>query len=108
MTETKKKKIYLDEVSAFSKNPAKVYPVGNLEIAVFFHEEKFWAIDNMCPHAGAPLVAGNVENYEVTCPWHYWRFDIRNGQCLTNPYDKIESYSLEIENQKLYLWMDAT
>jgi len=43
-------------------------------------EGKYYAIGNVCTHLGGPLAQGKLEGYEVQCPWHGSRFDIRNGR----------------------------
>ena len=37
------------------------------------------ALENLCPHAGAPLSEGCLEGPIVTCTLHGWRFDVRTG-----------------------------
>jgi nitrite reductase/ring-hydroxylating ferredoxin subunit len=34
-----------------------------------------------CPHAGGSLGSGWVEDGEVVCPLHRWRFRLRDGRC---------------------------
>jgi ferredoxin-NADP reductase/nitrite reductase/ring-hydroxylating ferredoxin subunit len=46
---------------------------------------KYFAINNICSHEGGPLVDGKLEGYEVECPWHQSRFDIRSGQVKAPP-----------------------
>jgi nitrite reductase/ring-hydroxylating ferredoxin subunit len=41
---------------------------------------KVYAVDAVCSHEGGPLEDGNVEGYNLTCPWHYAVFDIRNAK----------------------------
>lgn len=36
-----------------------------------------------CPHQGYPLSQGDLKNGVLTCAWHNWKFDIKDGQCLT-------------------------
>ena len=45
---------------------------------------KYYAIDNTCTHEGGPLADGTLEGYEVECPWHGSKFDVRTG-AVTNP-----------------------
>jgi nitrite reductase/ring-hydroxylating ferredoxin subunit len=45
---------------------------------------KYYAIGNVCTHEGGPLADGTLEGYEVECPWHGSKFDIRTGE-VTNP-----------------------
>jgi len=39
----------------------------------------------LCTHEQGPLGQGNVDDGQVTCPWHSARFDIRTGTCLGRP-----------------------
>ena len=41
---------------------------------------KFYAISNSCIHKGGPLSKGYLEGDIVTCPWHGWKYSIRNGK----------------------------
>ena len=39
---------------------------------------------NVCPHAGGPIGDGTLEGHRVTCPYHGWSFDVRDGSCFVN------------------------
>lgn len=67
------------------------------ELALYNVEGTFYAIENFCPHKGAPLADGNLCGHAVECDWHGWRFDVRTGQCLTNR-SAVESYEVIIED----------
>ena len=67
------------------------------ELALYNINGEFHAIENFCPHKGAPLADGNLCGHVVECDWHGWRFDIRTGQCLNRP-DSIEVYEVVIED----------
>jgi 3-phenylpropionate/trans-cinnamate dioxygenase ferredoxin component len=41
--------------------------------------DKFYAIDNRCPHMGGDLSAGKLEGTIITCPRHASQFDITDG-----------------------------
>ena len=49
-------------------NPRVVQGPGK-SIALFRVGGDFFAIDDMCPHAGGSLSAGPVEDGVVSCPW---------------------------------------
>ncbi|WP_092048807.1 Rieske (2Fe-2S) protein [Planctomicrobium piriforme] len=74
----------------------RTYPVNGRVIAVFFADGKYSAIDDACPHMGASLSAGYVENGAVTCPWHAWRFSVENGAWLDSPKSKLRCGSYEV------------
>jgi glycine betaine catabolism B len=41
---------------------------------------KVYAMDAVCSHEGGPLEEGTLERYNLTCPWHYAIFDVRNAK----------------------------
>jgi len=67
------------------------------QLAVFNVDGEFYAIENFCPHKGAPLSEGVLCGHVVECGWHGWEFDVRTGQCLTVA-DTIKTYPLKIED----------
>jgi NAD(P)H-dependent nitrite reductase small subunit len=52
---------------------------GELEIAIFNVNGRFYAIENACPHKGGPLCDGIVTGTAVVCPLHGRHFDLETG-----------------------------
>jgi len=75
--------------------------VNRKVIAVFRVGEEYFAIDDQCPHMGAGLSGGFVEDGIVTCPWHYWRFRLTDGTWADNPRVKIGSYPVKIVDDEI-------
>ena len=44
--------------------------------------DKYYAVDNRCPHMKGDLSQGKLEGTVITCPLHGSRFDISNGQVV--------------------------
>ncbi|MCE9556059.1 MAG: Rieske 2Fe-2S domain-containing protein [Planctomycetes bacterium] len=57
---------------------------GGHVVALFNVEGKFYALDGVCSHQGGPLGQGELCGAVVTCPWHGWQFDVRDGQQQIN------------------------
>ena len=72
------------------------YAVNGRMVAVFNDQGNYFAIDDFCPHMGASLAGGYLENGVVACPWHAWRFCIHDGKWCDNPKIKIDSFELRI------------
>jgi glycine betaine catabolism B len=67
-------------------------------------EGKYYAIGNVCTHLGGPLAQGKLEGYEVQCPWHGSRFDIRTGRVARPPAMRSEpTYEIKIEKDNILL-----
>ena len=50
-----------------------------LDIAVFKQGEELYALADSCPHSGASLCVGRVEDGYVKCPAHGLRFRLTDG-----------------------------
>ena len=68
------------------------------ELALYHIGGEFYAIENFCPHKGAPLADGQLAGHSVRCDWHGWRFDVRTGDCLNRPHAAVERYEVRIED----------
>jgi nitrite reductase/ring-hydroxylating ferredoxin subunit len=68
---------------------------GN-ELALYNVDGNFYAIENFCPHKGAPLADGRICGHSIECDWHGWQFDLRTGECSTNG-NEIETYEVIVE-----------
>lgn len=73
--------------------------VKNKPIVLTKVSGKVYAMDAVCSHEGGPLEDGNVEGYNLTCPWHYAVFDIRNAKVSDQTVwaTDLSSYPVKIE-----------
>jgi len=92
--------------SEVREGEGKTVEVAGKLIALFCDRGEYRAIDDMCPHMGASLSGGCVENGIVTCPWHAWRFRLADGAWADNPRIKIGSYSVRVEGDSILIQVD--
>ncbi len=45
--------------------------------------DAFYVTDGACPHKGGPLAEGLVRGGVVTCPWHWYSYELATGRCRT-------------------------
>ncbi|OLB95119.1 MAG: hypothetical protein AUH30_15980 [Candidatus Rokubacteria bacterium 13_1_40CM_68_15] len=89
-------------VGAVPDGGALVVPVdAELTLAVFRLGERFYAVDNACPHKGGPLAEGAVEGTVVTCPWHGFTVDLGTGRCPRNPWLRVRTFAVAREDDTL-------
>jgi nitrite reductase (NADH) small subunit len=67
-------------------------------IALFCDGGQYHAIDDTCPHMGSSLSGGFIEDGVVTCPWHAWRFRLRDGAWADNPRIKIGCHTVRVQD----------
>ena len=71
--------------------------VGGRQIAIANVDGSFYAIDDLCPHAGGSLGDGHLSDGCVACPLHYWEFDVRSGEFIDDPTTKVATHETKVE-----------
>ncbi len=66
-------------------------------IAVFNTKDGWFALDDLCPHAGGSLGEGHVAAGCVACPLHFWEFDLRTGEYTDDPDTGVQPYEVKVE-----------
>ena len=66
--------------------------------------EEFYAIDDVCTHDDGPLGEGPIRGYEIECPRHGARFDIRTGEVRRMPaVEPIRVHEVKVEDGKVWV-----
>jgi glycine betaine catabolism B len=82
----------------------KEVEVDGENICVANVEGKYYAIGSICTHEGGPLADGMLEGYEVECPWHGSKFDVRTGEVTNPPANEPEpSYELNVDGNNILI-----
>jgi nitrite reductase/ring-hydroxylating ferredoxin subunit len=77
--------------------PGRIHKVSLLgrKIGVFRDEGgALRAMEMSCRHQNADLTLGQRDGDVVTCPRHGWRYDLRTGECLTEPWARLRSFEV--------------
>jgi nitrite reductase/ring-hydroxylating ferredoxin subunit len=73
-------------------------------LALFFHGDRVYAVDNRCPHMGFPLDRGTVKEGILTCHWHHARFDLASGGTFDQFAGDVRAFPVEIRGGEV--WVD--
>src|SRR6476659_1945296 len=80
----------------------KEVEVEGENIGVVNIEGKYHAIGSICRHEGGPLAGGSLGGYEVECPWHGSKFDVRTGEVTSPPASEAEpTYEVKVEGSNI-------
>lgn len=86
------------KVSDVPVGTGKMVVVDDRLIALFNVDHMFYAIDDACPHQGAPLSDGQLHGCVTTCPWHGAEFDVTTGKLLSGPGVRdVDAYQVSLE-----------
>lgn len=91
------------KVSELPDGQVRTIEVEEKCVGVYHQQGQYFAIDDFCPHMGASLSGGLVEDGTVTCPWHAWRFRLCDGAWADNPRLKVACYSVSVVDDEIFL-----
>ena len=77
-------------------------------IVVLNVDGTLYAINNQCPHAGRPLEEGEVQGVVITCLYHGYAYNLKNGKNLDHPEFEppVPTYPVRIEGGKVQVAME--
>jgi 3-phenylpropionate/trans-cinnamate dioxygenase ferredoxin subunit len=87
-----------------SVRPAKV---AGVLFAVGQASEGFFALEGLCPHAGAALGRGTVEGTLLSCPKHGFVFDVRTGVCQDDSECSVRAFPVRVHEGLLQIRIEA-
>lgn len=78
--------------------------IDGYAITLFNIGGELFAIDDTCSHEDCSLGEGDLEGYEIICPCHFARFDVRTGKVLAPPaVVDIRTYPVRVEGDKIFV-----
>ena len=81
--------------------------VEGKDIGLFNVDGEVYAMDNLCPHRGAPLSDGRLDGATIVCPWHGWAFDVQKGALVMDPNRCQARYPVEKRGADLFVDVEA-
>lgn len=96
----------------------KVVIVKGHEVMLARVGEKYYAVDNRCPHMGGKLSQGRLEGTIVTCPRHGSQFDLSDGHIVRwlkssglisrvsralKPPESLVTYNVKVEDNRILI-----
>ena len=83
------------------ERPVKAVRVFGEDLVLFKHANSYGLMERHCPHRGADLAYGRLEDGGLRCAFHGWLFDTQ-GRCLETPAEPQGSRLCEHIRQKAY------
>lgn len=72
-------------VASIADGGKELIEVGDRLVILFRIGDQFFCIDDVCTHDGGSLADGEWCGFEIACPRHGARFDIRTGDAMCMP-----------------------
>lgn len=108
-TTVEHKIVLIGRLQEFEAGCSKRVDVGALRLCVVHHDDKVYALDDLCTHGHAFLSEGEFDPDEcaIECPLHGGLFDIRNGKACGAPATRAaRTYVTHVRDGEVYVDID--
>jgi len=76
--------------------------VDGKPIVIINISNEYFAIEDVCSHDDGPVGEGHIEGYEIICPRHGARFDLRTGRVIALPaFVDIPAYPVRVVGDQI-------
>mmetsp|Transcript_23799 Transcript_23799/g.40953 ORF Transcript_23799/g.40953 Transcript_23799/m.40953 type:complete len:131 (+) Transcript_23799:153-545(+) len=90
-------------VDDIPENGGRCVYIDKKSVALFKSKGNVYALENKCSHAGRPLDGGDIEDLQVECPFHKWKFDLETGRCTYGGGKFVKSYPVKVEDGNVHI-----
>jgi 3-phenylpropionate/trans-cinnamate dioxygenase ferredoxin subunit len=85
-----------------------VLEVQGKKICYTRYERAFYAFAYKCPHASGIMADGFMDDGNVVCPLHRYRFNVKNGYNSSGEGFYLKTYPLEQREDGIYIGLEKT
>lgn len=105
-------------VAEFEEGKFRFVDYNGRSVGVVLWKGTFYAMNNDCPHQGAPVCLGHLGPKVVhnkgevdadqdapvlACSWHGWEFDLATGGAVWDENYRLKTYETVVEDGRVYL-----
>jgi 3-phenylpropionate/trans-cinnamate dioxygenase ferredoxin subunit len=108
LTEEKLEYLQVGSVEELAEGSRLFIEIDGQPIVILRIANNYYAIADVCSHDDGPVGEGALEGYEIICPRHGARFDVRSGKVLALPaFVDIPAYPVRIVDGMIEIGLPA-
>jgi len=88
-------------VEDFPAGAVRLLLAAGRRLAVGNADGRLFAVDDACLHRGGSLAGGHLDGPVLTCPTHWWRYDVRTGGRLGQPGLRLHRYPVRVVDREV-------
>jgi nitrite reductase/ring-hydroxylating ferredoxin subunit len=96
-------KVRIGSTAEFADGRGRAVDFQGKRVAVFRRGERWFALQDSCPHMGASLAQGSLDGNAVVCHWHDKRFDLKTGESDMRSGACAKVYAVEVVDDQVFL-----
>lgn len=93
-----------EALATIADGKAVTVEAGGKRICLARNKDRFYAIQNECPHSGAPLSKGAINSIgEIVCPLHHYRYRLLDGVECEEKTSEAETFLVELRKEGVFI-----
>jgi 3-phenylpropionate/trans-cinnamate dioxygenase ferredoxin subunit len=102
LDQTKLEFIPVGSVEEIKEGERLFIEIDDKPIVILNISGHYYAIADVCSHDDGPVGEGSLERFEIICPRHGARFDVRTGKVLALPaFVDIPAYPIRLVGDQI-------
>ena len=92
-------------VDDLQEGVGRVLPLGDNggDCAMYLIDGRVFATGSLCPHQNSSLERSEIEQGEIVCRRHGFRFDPKSGDCLTIGGYGLPVFEVDVEEGTVFV-----
>ncbi len=95
--------IYACDSGDLADGHGKSVRIGDDRRAIFRHQNRIYALSNVCRHQGGPVGEGRILDGCITCPWHGWQYLPDTGTSPPPFHEVIATYPVRVVDGRIFV-----
>lgn len=112
---------FICKIDEISENRFTIFELNKISMGIIVYQNIARAYLNICPHAGAAICEGIINDYKIStkvhhtelisedslilCPWHGYEFKIETGEAIVKDCKNLVVIRLKNENGNLFVYI---
>lgn len=97
----RKMEVKICKLTEIENNQGKLFEIKNKKIAIFRKGEKTFALDGIFEQEN--IAESKLIGYKITIPFENIKVDIRTGEFVLAPENKIKTYKTKIKEGEIFI-----
>ena len=97
----------VEPVSKIRVGEVLPFTIAGKRLAIGRTERGYFAMDDLCPHAGGSLGEGLISKECVICPIHGYAYDTLTGEGIDDG-DDVQVYPVELDGDVLRIQIEES
>jgi len=91
-------------IDALKEDEATYVHYEDRDLFIYYGNGTVKVFDSQCPHQATNIPELALEDCQLTCPKHQWKFDIKTGECIEKGNRPLHEFESRVVDGRLEIY----